>query len=108
MTHVDLRLVDELCLQMRQYADTIEKLIAGKKCQTAEIAFNLAEIVFETRKQLTELLSLRNKECLGVNRIATIVNLVRRYESLEGTLKEIRNDIKQEAIFPNLTKGSLQ
>ncbi len=99
MTPIDLRLLDELCIQMQQYADTIEKLLATNKRLSSDVVCGMTEIVFETRRQLTELIGSKNKDRLGEFRILTIGRLLARYDSLEGSLKEARNDLKQRALL---------
>ncbi len=108
MTHVDLRLLDELCIQMRQHADTIDKLLRRKKCQTVDTAFSMAKIVFETREQLAELMSVKNEARLDDDRLAMIAGLVGRYEALEGALKEIRNDLMHDIFLRNQAQEPLQ
>lgn len=90
---LDTELIDQLCIDFRMFADTIEKLVMAQRVTSHYHATIMAERVAEARQQLNELISVREKAGLDAARTTTVMNLINRYQGLEGVLKEIRNDL---------------
>ncbi|MDA8098094.1 MAG: hypothetical protein M0042_00545 [Nitrospiraceae bacterium] len=81
--------IDTVCAYFEKFAETIERMAASRYVEVGEYIDELVASVVDARHQLSDLAAYAS---LDNKRTTTVLNLVSRYRSLEGLLKESRND----------------
>ena len=105
---IDPARVDEVCSQMRKFAETIERLLSSKSAAVSEKITDMTEAVAEVKRQLGELAKIADMANLTAKQATTVLNLRNRYDIIEGTLKEHRNDLGRGLARSTNTAGRLQ
>ena len=79
--------------QLSRYADQVERLIASKRVETHQDAVAMVAAAGEIKQLLNVLNSIKTGSTTAAARTEALRSLIERYRALEGTLKELRNDL---------------